>query len=403
MANFFPMKYATRHGLIAGATGGGKTWTLASMAEHFNRAGVPVLAIDAKGDLEGLSVGNDTVRLWDCYGERGEAFPISLHDLGPDNLARALQLSDAQAGALDVAFMLAQSQRLNIHTLDDLQHALQAATGLQGYERLTLGTVTTTTASIVARAALKLKRAGAAQIFNGERADVARFLEGGALNILQAVTLCESPALYGAIVLHILNQFYSRLPEQGDADKPRLAVFIDEAHLLFADAPPAIVQRLEQITRLIRSKGVALFYVTQSPADLPPVILSQLANRVQHAMRGATTADLRAIRAAADTMPSAPGFDAAASIPKLATGCALVSFMSEGGAIMPCTVAAIPTPANPPRALSDAERARFIHTAPPPAAAPVQRRAGMADAIGFYAGFVLTGGAIFAGAWAALF
>lgn len=397
MANFFPLKYATRHGLIAGATGGGKTWTLASMAEHFTRAGVPVLAVDAKGDLEGAGA----ARLLDCYGERGEALNISLHDMGPDALARALQLSDAQAGALDVAYMLCESQRLNIHTLDDLQHALQAATGLQGFERLTMGTVTQTTASIVARAALKLKRAGAASIFNGSRYDVADILAPG-LSVLQAVRLAETPALYSAIVLHILNQFYTRLPEQGDASKPRLAVFIDEAHLLFADAPPAVVQRLEQITRLIRSKGVALFYVTQSPADLPPVILSQLANRVQHALRGATQADLRAIRAAAETMPAAPGFDVAAAIPTLGTGEALCSFMNEAGAIMPAHRSRIPTPHTPPRALSEGERAAFMPAAPAATVAPVQGVAPRGALAGYWLGFALTWGAIIGGLYALL-
>lgn len=343
----YPVKYANRHGLITGSTGGGKTYTLASMAEHFVSIGTSTLLIDAKGDLEGLAANPaNNVRFWDCHGKRGAKFSLSLHDLGTELLTRALELTEAQSGALDVAFTLAEMNDSNIHTIADMRAALHASKNMGEEARLALGNVTGTSAATVARALLKLERAGGNVVFDGQRNDVAAFIHGG-LNIMQAKELVQSPALYSAMVLHILSEFYNRLPECGDLAAPRLVIFIDEAHLLFTDAPQGLVRRIEQITRLIRSKGVGLYYVTQAPSDIPAGVLAQLANRVQHRMGGATLADKRAIRAAAETLPLPAGLNGETAIMGLGIGQALYSFVGDDGKPEQCRVAKMPAPSVP--------------------------------------------------------
>ena len=328
-----PMRYLTRHMLIAGATGTGKTTTAAAIIERLSIAGVPCLVLDAKGDLESLSIGTGGV--WDSTGERGTIRRCDLAEMGPDLIARALDLSDAQAGALEIAFVYAETYGLPMHSLDDLKQVLSDVVANRATVSEEIGLVTPASVAAVQRALLRLNRA-APYAFGkpaldprdaAERTEVGR----GHVTVMRCAPLTEASGLYGAIVAHMLETLYRGCGELGDVDSPAMAMLIDEAHLVFDGASPAIIRRIEKIVRLIRSKGIALIFATQSPSDLPAAISGQLATRIQHGLRGATQNQLKQIRAAADSMPIERGFRAFEAIRGLGIGQALVSVPSTGG------------------------------------------------------------------------
>lgn len=327
-----PMRYLTRHMLIAGATGTGKTTTAAAIIERLSIAGVPCLVLDAKGDLESLSIG--TGGLWDATGELGPIRRCDLYEMGPDLIARALDLSDAQAGALEIVFVYADEYGLPLSSLDDLKHVLKDVVANRVEVSEEIGLVTPASVAAVQRALLRLDRA--APYAFGKPAidprDAADRTDGkGNVTVMRCGPLTEATGLYGAVVAHMLESLYQGCGELGDVDSPALAVFIDEAHLVFDGASPAIVRRIEKIVRLIRSKGIMLIFATQSPSDLPSTISGQLASRIQHGLLGATANQLKQIRAAAESMPIAEGFRAFDAIRELGVGQALVSVPSTGG------------------------------------------------------------------------
>lgn len=347
--------YANRHALVTGATGTGKTYTLATMAEGFSRAGVPSIVVDVKGDLSGIVRGSPG-GVVDPFGHDGRPARLDVSRMGPDLLTRALELSEAQSGALDVAFEVARLYDLRLSDLADLRDVLALLIRESVTISEAIGLVTRSSVSAVQRAALRLER-DAADAFGSPALDVADLLQGnGQITVLAAARLIRTPGLYGALCAHILAEIFERFPEVGDRDRPRLAVFLDESHLIFDGAPPALTRRVESIVRLIRSRGVALVFVTQSPADLPPGIAGQLQNRIQHGLRGVTANDLRAIRAAADTLPRSPGLDVFRAIEGLGVGQALVSVVGPGGVPSPVDVVRVDAPAARLAPLSEAER-----------------------------------------------
>lgn len=362
-------RYANRHGLIAGTTGSGKTTTLMTLTEGFSAAGVSTFVVDAKGDLAALAR-STPARFLDVFSEQGEPARLSMERLRPELLARVLCLSDAQAGVLDVIFSYAQAHGLGIHTIADLNAVIQRVRADAHDVREQFGHFTPTTLAAIGRAVLRLEREGGRQAFNVDSFDFARLFDPetdqtgrGRVSILVAEKLMRSPSLYVAFCTYLLTDIFERMPEAGDLERPRLVLCIDEAHLLFQDCPPALLQRIERVIRLIRSKGVGVFFVTQSPADIPPNVVGQLGNRIQHALRGATPADARAIRAAADSLPVNPRFDAAATIGRLAVGQALVSTIGPTGEPNLVEVVRVDLPRCPLGALSAAERPAVPHAA----------------------------------------
>ncbi|MBB4796985.1 DNA helicase HerA-like ATPase [Brevundimonas bullata] len=382
-------KRANRHGVVAGATGTGKTVTLQIMAQGFSEAGVPVFCADVKGDLSGISQPGDTVRFaeragqmgltltgkaapvvfWDLYGQKGHPIRATVSDVGPTLLARMLELNDVQEGVLTVAFHVADKEGLLLLDLEDLR-ALLAYVGENaqtiGRE---VGNVSPTSIAAIQRALLQLEQQGGKAFF-GEPAlrleDIMRTsLDGrGQVNVLDSTRLMNSPRLYAAFLLWLLSELFEQLPEIGDPEKPRLVFFFDEAHLLFNDAPKGLLEKVEQVVRLIRSKGVGVYFVTQNPADIPDTVLAQLGNRVQHALRAYTPAEQKGLRAAAQSFRPNPAFDTAEAIQGLGVGEALVSTLDEKGA--PTVVAQ--TKIRPPDSrlgpATDAERAAVMAASP---------------------------------------
>lgn len=348
---------ANRHGVVAGATGTGKTVTLQIMAQGFSEAGVPVFCADVKGDLSGISQDGGLekfaeragkmgltlngkaapVVFWDLYGQKGHPIRATISDVGPTLLARMLELNDVQEGVLTVAFHVADKEGLLLLDLEDLR-ALLAYVGENaqtiGRE---VGNVSPTSIAAIQRALLQLEQQGGKAFF-GEPAlrleDMMRTaLDGrGQVNVLDATRLMNSPRLYAAFLLWLLSELFEQLPEIGDPEKPRLVFFFDEAHLLFNDAPKGLLEKVEQVVRLIRSKGVGVYFVTQNPADIPDSVLAQLGNRVQHALRAYTPAEQKGLRAAAQSFRANPAFDTAEAIQALGVGEALVSTLDEKGA-----------------------------------------------------------------------
>jgi DNA helicase HerA-like ATPase len=349
---------ANRHGLIAGATGTGKTVTLRVMAENLSAAGVPVFMADVKGDLaglarpgaenpkfveratklgvEGFAFGAAPTVFWDLLGEQGHPIRASVSEMGPMLLGRLLELNETQAGVLQIAFSFADDNGLLLDDLKDLR-ALLADLAERGAEiRQTYGNVTSASVGAIQRGLLALEAQGADHFVGLPSFDVSDLLRvdgrgRGLVHVLAADKLMMRPKLYATFLLWMLSELFENLPELGDPEKPKLVFFFDEAHLLFADAPAALVQKIEQVVRLIRSKGVGVYFVTQSPLDLPDTVLGQLGNRVQHALRAFTPRDQKAVRAAAETFRANPRLDAAAAIGELAVGEALVSFLDADG------------------------------------------------------------------------
>ena len=377
-------KMANRHGLIAGATGTGKTVTLRKMAESFSRIGVPVFLADVKGDLSGLcGAGSDSgkvgermaefgldktsylqgfpVRFWDVYGESGIPVRVTVSEMGPMLLARLMNLNDTQEGLLNLVFKAADDQGWHLIDLKDLRGMLQYVADHAKEYRTQYGNVSAASVGAIQRQLLTLENEGAQAFFGEPALNLADWLqtEGGqgVINILNAEKLMRSPRLYSAFLLWFLAELFETLPEVGDLAQPKFVMFFDEAHLMFDNAAPALVEQVEQVVRLIRSKGVGVYFVTQNPLDLPDTILGQLGNRVQHALRAFTPRDQKAVKAAADTFRSNPGIKVAEAITELGVGEALVSFLDEKGMPEPVQRALILPPQSQLAPLSADERA----------------------------------------------
>jgi DNA helicase HerA-like ATPase len=382
-------KRANRHGVVAGATGTGKTVTLQIMAQGFSDAGVPVFCADVKGDLSGVSQPGDVAKFgerartmgltltgkaapvvfWDLYGQKGHPVRATVSDIGPVLMARMLELNDVQEGVLTVAFHVADKEGLLLLDLEDLRSLLAyVGENAQTIGR-EVGNVSPTSVAAIQRALLQLEQQGGKAFF-GEPAlrleDMMRTsLDGrGQVNVLAADKLMNSPRLYAAFLLWLLSELFEQLPEIGDPEKPRLVFFFDEAHLLFNDAPKALLEKVEQVVRLIRSKGVGVYFVTQNPADIPDSVLAQLGNRVQHALRAYTPAEQKGLRAAAQSFRTNPAFDTAEAIQGLGVGEALVSTLDDKGA--PTVVAR--TKIRPPNSrlgpATESERAAVMAASP---------------------------------------
>ena len=353
---------ANRHGLVAGATGTGKTVTLQIMAQQFSDAGVPVFCADVKGDLSGISQpGNAENKLhpklvsraetigmgelaykaapcifWDLYAKTGHPIRTTTSEMGPQLLARMLDLNETQEGVLTIAFEYADDNGLLLLDFKDLRSLLTHIAQIAGEIRQTYGNVSSASIGAVQRSLLMLEREGG-EIFFGEPAlelaDFMRTTEDGRgyINLLDATKLINSPRLYSTFLLWLLAELFEQMPEVGDPDKPKLVFFFDEAHLLFDDAPKALVDKIEQVVRLIRSKGVGVFFVTQNPRDLPDSVLAQLGTRIQHALRAYTPTERKAVKAASDSFRPNPAFDTQEAITDLGTGEALVSTLDAKG------------------------------------------------------------------------
>ena len=348
---------ANRHGLIAGATGTGKTVSLQVIAERMSAIGVPVFMADVKGDLAGISqpgasspklaqrlkaigaaepkfAGMPTV-FWDVFGEQGHPVRATVSDLGPLLLSRILNLNETQQGVLTLAFKLADDRGLLLLDLKDLRALLEYAAANAQELQTSYGNISAASVGAIQRGLLALEQQGGASFLGEPMLNVDDLLqvEGGrgVVNVLAADRLMQSPQLYATMLLWLLSELYERLPEVGDRDKPRLVFFFDEAHLLFSDAPKVLLDKIEQVVRLIRSKGVGVFFVTQNPLDIPDTVLGQLGNRIQFALRAFTPRDQKAVKAAATTMRANPKIDTKKAITELGVGEALISFLDEKG------------------------------------------------------------------------
>ncbi len=349
---------ANRHGLIAGATGTGKTVTLQKMAESFARIGVPIFMADVKGDLSGIGAqgickpkiqerlamlaitdwepASSTAVFWDVFGQSGHPVRATISDMGPLLLARLLSLNEVQAGVLQLVFKIADDSGLLLLDLKDVRAMVQFV-GDHAREFTTqYGNISAASIGAIQRGLLALEQQGADQFFGEPMLNIADMMQTdaqgrGVINILAADKLYQSPKLYATFLLWMLAELFEQLPEVGDQDKPKFVFFFDEAHLLFNDAPPALLEKIEQVVRLIRSKGVGIYFVTQNPLDIPESVLGQLGNRVQHALRAFTPRDQKAVKAAAQTMRQNPDFDAEEVITELGVGEALVSFLDAKG------------------------------------------------------------------------
>jgi len=366
------LKFTNRHGLIAGATGTGKTVTLQTLAEGFSRAGVPVFVADVKGDLSGISQkGGDNPKIvarakqlgmadfapeampvvfWDLLAEQGHPIRTTISEVGPVLLSRLLDLNDVQEGALNVAFKVADDQGLLLLDLKDLRAMLNFVGEHAGELSTSYGQIGKTSLGAIQRQLLVLEQQGAEKFFGEPALDLKDFMRTdnsgrGAVNVLAADKLMNNPRLYATFLLWLMSELFENLPEVGDVDKPRLVFFFDEAHLLFDDAPKVLLTKIEQVVRLIRSKGVGIYFVSQNPLDIPDSVLGQLGNRVQHALRAFTPRDQKAVNAAADTFRSNPKLDVARVIGELVVGEALVSLLEGKGepAIVQRTLIAPPT------------------------------------------------------------
>jgi len=379
-------KMANRHGLIAGATGTGKTVTLQVMAESFCQAGVPCFMADMKGDLSGISqVGKMSgfiekrlpefglenpefqacpVRFFDVFGEQGHPMRATVSQMGPQLLSRLLQLNETQEGVLNITFRLADDRGLLILDLKDLRSMLTYVADHAKEIREKYGTVTSMTVGAIQRTLLQLEDQGANHFFGEPSFDIYDLMqtEGGKgiMNVLAADKLMMQPKLYSTFLLWLMSELYSKLPEVGDLELPKLVFFFDEAHMLFEGTSKALLDKIEQVIRLIRSKGVGIYFITQSPSDIPENILGQLGNRVQHALRAYTPKDQKAVKTAADTFRANPDFKTDEAIMQLETGEALVSFLDPKGAPSVVQRAKVLFPLSQIGAISDGQRSDII-------------------------------------------
>ncbi len=353
------LKFANRHGLITGATGTGKTVTLQVLAEGFSQAGVPVFCADIKGDLSGIAAAGEPkdalikraaeiglgdeyrsssspAMFWDLFGKQGHPIRSTISEMGPLLLSRMLELNDTQEGVLNIAFRVADEEGLLLVDLKDLRAQLTELGQRTKEISLRYGNVASASIGAIQRALLVLEQQGGEHFF-GERALevedlMRRDIDGrGFVSVLAADELMRSPRLYSTFLLWLLSELFEELPEAGDLDRPRLVFFFDEAHLLFDDAPKALIDKVEQVVKLVRSKGVGVYFVTQNPADVPEAVLAQLGNRVQHALRAYTPREQKAVKAAAQSFRPNPAFDTEEAITSLGTGEALVSVLEDKG------------------------------------------------------------------------
>lgn len=362
---------ANRHGLVAGATGTGKTVSLQVMAENFSRIGVPVFAADVKGDLSGISQpGKDNPKIterlqklklgdfafsgnpvtcWDVFGEQGHPIRSTVSEMGPLLFSRLLNLNDTQAGVLTLVFKIADDNGLLLLDLKDLQAMLQNVGDNAKQFQTQYGNISAASIGAIQRGLLNLQQQGGDKFLGEPALNLDDLMQTdnnghGIINLLAADKLLSSPKLYATFLLWLLSELYEKLPEVGDVEKPKLVFFFDEAHLLFTELPQVLAEKVEQVVRLVRSKGVGIYFVTQNPLDVPEVILGQLGNRVQHALRAYTPADQKAVRAAAQTFRANPKLDVEETITQLAVGEALVSFLDEKGIPIPVERALICPP-----------------------------------------------------------
>ncbi len=381
---------ANRHGLITGATGTGKTVTLQVIAERMSSVGVPVFMADVKGDLAGMSqpgamspkleerlrtIGAQApvftampVVFWDVAGEQGHPVRATVSDLGPLLLARILGLNETQQGVLTIVFRLADDNGLLLLDMKDLRALLQYAGENAASLTTSYGNISAASIGAIQRGLLALEQQGGDKFLGEPMLNIDDLLqtdgERGVVNILAADRLMQSPKLYASMLLWLLSELYERLPEVGDRDKPKLVFFFDEAHLLFTDAPKVLLDKIEQVVRLIRSKGVGVFFVTQNPLDVPDIVLGQLGNRVQHALRAFTPRDQKAVKSAASTMRANPAIDTGKAITELGVGEALISFLDEKGRPNMVERAFVLPPASRIGAISIEERKAVIARSP---------------------------------------
>lgn len=380
-------KMANRHGLIAGATGTGKTVTLQVLAETFCQAGVPCFMADMKGDLSGISqtgsmsgfiekrcaefgigspeFGPCPVRFFDVYGEQGHPMRTTVSNMGPQLLSRLLGLNDTQEGILNIVFRIADDRGLLLIDMKDLRSMLNYVAENAKQYTATYGNITAQSVGAIQRALLTLENQGADKFFAEPSFDIYDLLQceqgKGVMNVLAADKLMLNPKLYSTYLLWLLSELYAQLPEVGDMELPKLVFFFDEAHMLFDETSKALVDKIEQVVRLIRSKGVGVYFVTQSPTDIPEEILGQLGNRVQHALRAFTPKDQKAVKTAAETFRANPAFKTADAIMELGTGEALVSFLDEKGAPSMVERAKILFPLSQIGAVTEGQRGQIIN------------------------------------------
>ncbi|HEV7256061.1 MAG TPA: DUF853 domain-containing protein [Mesorhizobium sp.] len=385
------LKYANRHGLVTGATGTGKTVTLQVLAEGFSNAGVPVFCADIKGDLSGIaSMGEpdealrrraEEIRLepyepqefpvifWDLFGEKGHRIRATVSEMGPLLLARLLDMSEAQEGVINIAFKLADEEGLLLLDLKDLQALLQEMSGREKEISARYGFVSRSSIGAIQRALLVLENQGGHEFFGEPALRIADLMRTtpdgrGAVNVLAADRLMMNPRLYATFLLWLLSELFEELPEVGDPERPRLVFFFDEAHLLFSEAPKVLVERVEQVVRLIRSKGVGVYFVTQNPLDVPETVLAQLGNRFQHALRAYTPREQKAVRTAAETFRPNSDFDCAEAITQLGVGEALVSTLGEKAVPSVVQRTLIRPPSSQLGPVTDAERQAIVAQSP---------------------------------------
>ncbi len=364
-----PLRYANRHGLITGSTGTGKSRSLQVMAEAFSRAGVPVFAADVKGDLSGIARAAERngeaqaraealcvawspeaapVRLWDVHRKHGLPMQTSADRMGPMIIGRMLQLNQVQDGTLSIAFKRAANNGHGHLDLDDIRAELADMLDMREETCQRYGNVTSSSIAAIQREILALEAQGAASLFAEPGLDIRDFMEvrdgRGVVNLLHADSLMETPKLYACLLLWILTELFRVLPEAGDLEKPRLVFFFDEAHLLFRDAPPKLLETIERVVRLVRSKGVGVFFVTQSPADVPDIVLAQLGNRIQHALRAYTPRDQKLVRASAKAFRPNTGVPVEELITTMGVGTALVSCLEADGVPAPVEIVRVLPP-----------------------------------------------------------
>ena len=384
--------YGNRHGMIAGATGTGKSVSLMVLAEGFSRLGVPCFLADAKGDLAGLAMAAgepgdklkarlaklglgdwkaqaNSVIFWDIYGKLGHPVRATISEMGPTLLGRVLELNDTQEGVLEVVFKLADEQGLLLLDLTDLRALLTFAADNAKEISGRYGLISPTSIAAIQRALLKLESDGAGSFFGEPALELADLMRQdmsgrGIISVLAADQLIMKPRLYSTFLLWLLSELFEQLPEVGDLEQPKLVFFFDEAHLLFDDASPALLQRVEQVVRLIRSKGVGVYFCSQNPDDVPGNILGQLGNRIQHALRAFTPRDQKAVKAAAETFVANPKLDVSAAITRLAVGEALASTLANGGVPTPVEQVLVTAPCCRIGAITEAERAVIRQRSP---------------------------------------
>jgi uncharacterized protein len=388
--DYLTLRFGNRHGLVAGATGTGKTVTLQKLAEGFCAAGTCVFAADIKGDLSGIAMPGDGAKpfvaraqeigvkyepdqfrcvFWDIFGEKGHPVRATLAEMGPLLLARILQLNEVQEGVLNIAFRVSDEQGLALLDLKDLRAILTYLSENAADLQQRYGNVSAASIGAIQRQLLVLENQGADKFFGEPALDILDLLKPdidgrGFIHVLKAEKLVLSPNLYATFLFWLLSELFAKLPEVGDLDKPKLVFFFDEAHFLFDDAPKALLRAIEQVVRLIRSKGVGVYFVTQSPLDVPETVLGQLGNRVQHALRAFTPRDQKAVKTAAQTFRQNPALDTADVITKLNVGEALVSMLEASGTPAMVTRAKIAPPASRVGPITDAELAEVQASSP---------------------------------------